>query len=62
MEFKPPCETRYIPWKATLDIIPSKERINRIMEVSDGECYLCGHDMDSTHHLVFSCLVIIGLW
>ncbi|KAI5677130.1 hypothetical protein M9H77_08080 [Catharanthus roseus] len=55
-------ETKIFFWKAALDIILSKETFSSVKDVSDGEYYLCGHDVETTHHLVFSFLVVIRWW
>jgi hypothetical protein len=51
-------------WKVAWDIVPSKDRINLILHIppADSLCPLCKSEVDSLHHLFFSCIFARVAW
>lgn len=53
---------KHLLWKVVRNILPTQEKISNMLLVDHRVCLLCAQGVDSIHHLIFTCLVIIGFW
>jgi hypothetical protein len=49
-------------WRACNDILPTKDRLLRRKVVSDPLCPLCGHEAETTGHVLWTCDAARAVW
>lgn len=49
-------------WRVALYILPTADRLNKFMNLSDPKCFLCGQHTDTIHHWLLKCPVSKMIW
>lgn len=51
-----------ILWRVANNMLPTLERLAKIKNEIPTDCYLCGDELESSHHILLSCPIANLLW
>ncbi|XP_026419832.1 uncharacterized protein LOC113315798 [Papaver somniferum] len=62
VEFGHSAKNKTFLWKCMNDIIPSSERMRRVMQYSGDMCSMCNQAVETTKHIIWECPFARAIW